>query len=40
MADASCPGIISNPDLVGIGVSPALQATPSLPFAEIDPLNS
>ena len=25
MADVSCPGIISNPDLVGIGVSPVLQ---------------
>ena len=29
MADASCPGIVSNPDLVGIGVSPDLQATRS-----------
>ena len=29
MADASCPGIVSNPDLVGIGVSRDLQATPS-----------
>ena len=24
MADAICPGIVSNPDIVGIGVSPAL----------------
>lgn len=26
MADASCLGFIPNPDLVGIGVGPALQA--------------
>ena len=38
MADASCPGIVSNPDLVGIGVSPALQAT--LPVSGIDRLDS
>ena len=32
-SDASCPGIISNPDLVGIGVSSAFEAT--LPYFRI-----
>jgi hypothetical protein len=35
MADASCQGIISNPDLVGIGVSPALHATPVRLFVDL-----
>jgi hypothetical protein len=33
MADGSCPGFVPNPDLVGIGVSPAHQVT--LPFADV-----
>ena len=37
MADASCPGIVSNLDLVGIGVSLDLRATRH--FGDFDRLN-